>query len=82
MAWKKGECGNPHGRPRQPEIELLRIAIETTEKEKGKSLWKHLVEQCFVDNAVLRAVANKFVPDMTMLKIDPENNKIIVEFKQ
>ena len=81
MPYKKGESGNLLGRPRVPEIELIRKAIAETEKEKKKSLWKHLIEQCFEDNNVLRAVANKFVPDMTMIKMDPESNKIIIEFK-
>ena len=27
--WKKGETGNPNGRPRKPEIDMLRSALET-----------------------------------------------------
>lgn len=65
MPFVKGQTGNPNGRPRAPEIELVRQAIAETEKEKKKSLWKHLVEQAYVDNTVLTALAKKFVPDLT-----------------
>lgn len=61
----KGHTNNPNGRPRRPEIELVREAIAETEIEKKKSLWKHLVEQAYVDNSVLTALAKKFVPDLT-----------------
>jgi len=63
MVWKKGESGNPKGAVRRPEIELVRQAIAEVEQEKKKSLWKHLIEQAYVDNAVLIAVGKKFIPD-------------------
>ena len=65
MGLKKGMTNNRNGRPRVPEVELVRQAIAETEKEKKKSLWKHLVEQAYVDNSVLTALAKKFVPDLT-----------------
>ena len=65
--WKAGVSGNPHGAPRKPEIELVRQAIEETNKERKKSLWKHLIEQCYEDNAVLIAVAKKFMPDQVQI---------------
>ena len=82
MPFKKGIVTNPNGRPRKPEIALLREAIEATEIEQKKSLWKHLVERAYKDDGVLKALSNKFVPDMTTLSIDPQSNKIIVEFKK
>lgn len=65
MPFKPGNCANPNGAPRKPEIELVRQAMLETERERKKSLWKHLVEKCYEDNAVLIAVAKKFMPDMT-----------------
>ena len=47
------------------------------EKEKKKSLWKHLVEQAHVDNAVLIALAKKFVPDMTK-EVGGSKSRLIV----
>ena len=61
----KGYTGNPNGRPRKPEIELVRRAMAETELEKKKSFWKHLIEQSYEDNAVLIAVARKFIPDLS-----------------
>ena len=68
--WKKGETGNPFGSPRKPEIELVRQAIAETEREKKKSLWKLLIEKCYVDNAVLIAVAKKFLPDKISVDVE------------
>ena len=69
--WKKGVTGNPLGAPRKPEIEMVRLAIEETAVERKKTLWKHLIEQCYVDSQVLIAVAKKFMPD----KIEDETFK-------
>lgn len=74
---KKGEVRNPHGRPRVPEIELIRQAMAEVEVTKKKSLWKHLVEQAYEDNNVLTALSKKFVPDMT--HIDGEIGHKIIE---
>lgn len=63
--WKEGVSGNPAGRPRVPEIQLVRDAIASTEIEKKKSLWKHLIERAFEDDGVLVAVAKKFLPDLS-----------------
>jgi len=62
--FKKGQSGNPAGRPKAPEIQYLRDAIAAVEKKKKKKLYQHLVEQAFEDNTVLLAVVRKFVPDM------------------
>lgn len=71
------EKGNKHGkgRPRAPEVDLVRQAIAETEKEKKKSLWKHLIERCFVEDAVLIAVSKKFLPDLTQTEIIGETEQ-------
>ena len=82
MPFKKGQTSNPHGRPRQPEIEKLRQAVAEVEAEKKVSLYKHLVEQAFKDNAVLTALTKKFVPDITKADIDISSPVgMIIHFK-
>lgn len=62
---KKGETGNPHGRPPagQAFVEQLRVAIVEVGAERGKTLMRHAVEQAYVDNVVLVALVKKLIPD-------------------
>lgn len=75
--WVKGKSGNPKGAPRRPEIDLIREAIAETEREKKKSLWKHLIEKCYTDENVLIAVAKKFMPDNINLKEEVKRRIIV-----
>jgi hypothetical protein len=70
MPFKKGVVSNPNGRPRRPEIEMLRHAAAEVEVEEKKSLYKHAVQQAYKDNSVLIAIIKKFVPDITKADID------------
>lgn len=75
--WKKGQSGNPNGKPKRPEIEAVREALMEVEYEKKISLWKHLVKQAYEDNTVLIALARKFLPD----KIEDESfNRVVRTF--
>ena len=65
--FKPGNCANPNGRPRKPEIEMFRLAIEQVEKEKGTSLLVHAVQRAYVEDTVLVALLKKILPD----KLDP-----------
>lgn len=73
--FKPGQSGNPKGRPPGTAyIKLLEKAIHEVEEEKGKSLWKRLIERAFVNDAVLIAVIKKFIPDKTHAEIEiPED---------
>ena len=62
--WKKGQSGNPNGRPPKPEIQLLRDAIQEVQKEENKDLLKHYVRQAFHDNGLLATLMKKLLPDL------------------
>lgn len=79
---KKGEVRNPNGRPRVPEVELVRQAIAETEIDKKKSLWKHLVEQAYEDNAVLIALTRKFVPDQITVESKTNLAEVLADAKK
>jgi len=67
MAFKSGNewTGNKSGRPRKPEIELFRAALEKVEQEQGTTLLEHAVKRAFTSEAVLVAVLKKILPDLT-----------------
>ena len=49
MAYKKGQSGNLKGRPKRPEIEELRKALDQVQKKKGGRPTKYKLE--FVQQA-------------------------------
>jgi hypothetical protein len=70
--WQKGQSGNPKGAKKSEARILIQKAIEKVGKERGKSLWQHLIEEAYVDNTVLIAVARKFAPDLKSLDASVE----------
>jgi len=70
MAWKKGQSGNPNGRPKRSEIDELRKAIAKVQKDEDHSVLEHFVRRAYKNDKVLIALVKKFVPDKT--KIDGE----------
>ncbi len=61
--WKKGETGNPNGRPRKPEVEELREALEKAQKKHNRSFLEHFIERAFINDNVAIALAKKIIPD-------------------
>lgn len=83
MPFQKGNTirGNTKGRPRKPEIEELRKAIEQVQKEKGEKLLTHFVRRAYVNDEVLKALAKKIVPDLTSISGEVEmQHKILRVF--
>lgn len=61
--WKKGECGNPNGRPRKPEVEILRDALEKAKIMHGRHFIEHFVRKAYTDDQIAIALAKKLLPD-------------------
>jgi hypothetical protein len=85
--WKKGQSGNPNGRPKNPMSTLVAGALERIEKkrhelnEKGKlpdgeciELLDHFVELAYKDKGVLIAVMKKLAPDLKAVEVDMKAN--------
>jgi hypothetical protein len=64
MPWKKGQSGNPAGKPKTDARKLLEAAIAAESKKRGKSLYQHMVERAFEDDTVLLGLARKLLPDL------------------
>lgn len=69
-SFKKGQVANPNGRPKNPEMDELRLAIKAVEKRKGQKLLEHFVERAYSNNMVLVALMKKLIADQTASKID------------
>ena len=66
--FKPGTSGNPAGRPRKPEIALLREAISKVQANKEKDLLEHYVERAFENDRVLVALGKKIIPDLSSVQ--------------
>ena len=68
----EGISGNIKGKPPGSKnyLTLLEEALKDYETEKGKSLFKRLIERAFVNDHVLLSVVKKFIPDKTHTEAD------------
>lgn len=62
MPFKKGQSGNPKGRPKKPFQADLERAMKRVEKKKRKEFLVHMCELAFTDNTIAVHVLNRFVP--------------------
>jgi len=73
--WKKGVSGNPKGRPKDAEADLLRKALKDAAKKRGKKGYlEHLAERFYENDKLAVAMAKKILPDLSSIdgKIDSE----------
>ena len=59
--------------------EELKKALQIVEKDKKKTIFVHLIERAFKNDAVLSALFKKLVPDLSQVQMT-EDGKINVTF--
>lgn len=67
MAFKKGQSGNPAGRPQgavNKELKELKDAVGKVGKGRRKTIFKHFVERAYQSDHVLIALMKKIVADV------------------
>ncbi len=79
MGLKPGQTNNPNGRPRKPEIQILRDALEKVEKEHKMSFIEHFVRLAFKDKDISKELAKKLLPDKLETAGSDEQLAIILE---
>lgn len=70
--------GNRNGRPRAPEVEELRKALDKAKKENNKSFLDHFVQRAFRDDTVAIALAKKILPDKMVGEVDLNFPDIVI----
>jgi hypothetical protein len=73
MAWKKGQSGNPKGRPKkgQDYVSQLEAALnKAAKKHGGKTLLEHCAEEAYSNPQMAIALLKKFMPDLKQTEID------------
>lgn len=63
--FKKGQSGNPAGRPKAPDMQLLREALAKCEKKYGRSIYEMFAEMAYKHKEVAIALMKKLIPDQT-----------------
>ncbi len=77
--WKKGVSACPTGRPKgcknKFSLEAFQEALNVVEKNKKKSLYRHIIERAFDDDRVLIALISRIVPAIEIVKSEDEELK-------
>ncbi len=64
VGWKKGQSGNPKGRPKVGFREAVDKAIQEIRDEDGNDLMKNIVRRAFKSDPLAIAILRKYLPDL------------------
>lgn len=71
MPFSKGDPNiNRNGRPVNPEIKMLREALDKEGLKRGVLFWEKVAEKAFTDNNIMISVLKKFIPDTTFMSVE------------
>lgn len=86
MGFKKGQSGNPKGRPKKGTsvMEQLVKALRKEGVRRGKPFWDRVAEVSWDDAKVMIAVTRKMLPDKTEVDVGLTEGlaKALIEAKQ
>jgi len=64
MTWKKGQSGNPSGRPLNPEIARFREALAKVEDEKRETVYEHAIRRSYKSDYLAKEILGKLIPTL------------------
>lgn len=66
--WKKGQSGNPKGRPKKPFIEQLEFALRKEGRARGVKFFQHVAQLAYTSESMAIAVLKKILPDLKQVE--------------
>lgn len=69
MPFKKGQSGNPNGRPRKPAVSELEQALKKAGKKAGKTFMQHCADEAFTNPQMTIAILKKIIPDLKQTEV-------------